>query len=285
MVRVRNGVLAILIGSSACGALSTHETNISKTVRSSELDLLGITSKQTLTLSDYPSKRNSTYTDNPPFCQVHWADLDLKRITAQGAMSLKEGRHNCGDCLRVCGSVGCKNLLVVDQTTVSPNHLDISTAAGPAIVGLDTGRFVVDVTKVEPTLCRGIWNGKMLHDELEPWTNKHKLVDGVERKGRSRLSGVYSGGSASGSASSESSSSGSSSRVSSDTTGSLRAGEGSALSSSSKELTSEISGDIPGESLTGSIAKVSTASAKVAGVGGDTVLALAMAAAYAVYVI
>lgn len=200
-------------------------------------------------------------------------------------MSLKEGRHSCGDGLRVCGSVSCKNLLVIDQTTVSPNNLDISTAAGQSIVGSDTGRFVVDVTKVDPTLCRGIWNGKMLHDELEPWANKDKLVDDVERKGRSRLSGVFSNGSASGSASSDSSSSESSSRLSSDTTRSSEAGEGSGLSSSSKDLTSEISGDIAGEFMADSIAKVSTASAKVAGVGGDTVLALAMAAAYAVYVI
>lgn len=128
--------------------------------------------KTTLSFHDYPSML--LYPNNPPLCQVPWDSLDLARVTAWGVIG---SSHKCGDCLYVCGPVGCDHLLVVDQNSVSANHLDISTSAGMGIVGSDTGRWSdIVVTRVDQSLCRGIWDGRMFYDFLEPMGDKEKLV-------------------------------------------------------------------------------------------------------------
>ncbi|KAK4968667.1 hypothetical protein LTR66_006607 [Elasticomyces elasticus] len=115
-----------------------------------------------LTLHDYPSMSNPIYHNNPPFCGVTWRSLDLTRVTAYGSSG---SRAQCGQCLQVCGPVGCEDLLVVDQCTLAQDHLDISTAAGWKIVGSDTGNWLVDVQWVDQRRCKNVWKGEMFF----PW--------------------------------------------------------------------------------------------------------------------
>lgn len=116
-----------------------------------------------LTLHDYPSMAAAV--NNPPACMVPWSSLDLDRITALGGLADAQ----CGTCARVCGSAGCETLLIVDRAA-QPGQLDISTGAGPKIVGDTTGRHRVTMKILGGArACHGIWNGKMFWDHQEPF--------------------------------------------------------------------------------------------------------------------
>ncbi|TKA61262.1 hypothetical protein B0A49_09236 [Cryomyces minteri] len=111
--------------------------------------LLSTTLATSATLHDYPSMSAAAFSNNPPFCAVPWASLDLSRVVAFGL-------------------AGCADLLVVDRCTVRQGHLDISTGAGMRIVGDTTGVWGVSVEEVDAENCRGVWSGRMFFDWDSP---------------------------------------------------------------------------------------------------------------------
>ncbi|KAL2354739.1 hypothetical protein BJ546DRAFT_41211 [Cryomyces antarcticus] len=126
--------------------------------------LLPTTLATSATFHDYPSMSAAAFSNNPPFCAVPWASLDLSRVVAFGLASPTD----CGRCLRVCGVAGCADLLVVDRCTVLQGHLDISTGAGMRVVGDTAGMWGVSVNEVDAENCRGVWSGRMFFDWDSP---------------------------------------------------------------------------------------------------------------------
>ncbi|KAF2433074.1 hypothetical protein EJ08DRAFT_694740 [Tothia fuscella] len=122
--------------------------------------LAALASATGLTLHDYPSTANLPKhgDDSPGFCEMPYSSLDLSHTTAKCFI----GKASCGECLNVCGTAGCQYMLVVDRCDRAQDHLDISIAAGPQIVGSDTGIYSgINSTVVEQSLCSGFWTGKM----------------------------------------------------------------------------------------------------------------------------
>lgn len=143
-----------------------------------------------LTLNDYPSFADGRADNNPPTCGMSYKDLNLDKITALGGLIIGS---DCGKCARVCGDVGCQDLLVVDLCTLENGHLDISTGAGNAIVGSDTGRWQVSVEYVDQSNCEGIWNGKMFWDWEKPsgeLANLYNLQGGADSVPKSSMAAV-----------------------------------------------------------------------------------------------
>ncbi|KAF2754857.1 hypothetical protein EJ05DRAFT_479268 [Pseudovirgaria hyperparasitica] len=109
-----------------------------------------------LTLNDYTVLKNAV--NNPPACGIGYQHLDVNKITAIAGIG---GNYDskCGSCVQVCGSSSCGYLLVVDGCAGS-DHIDISTVAGPSIVGSDTGNHDVTMKFVDSSNCGGIWDGQ-----------------------------------------------------------------------------------------------------------------------------
>jgi hypothetical protein len=89
---------------------------------------------------------------------------------------------------------GCQYMFVIDDCTRAPNHLDISTAAGPAIVGSDTG-FWNDITKdiVSQTFCENFWTGEM-HPNAGPEAKNAPLLLAFESMKKGTGSGAPAAG-------------------------------------------------------------------------------------------
>lgn len=101
---------------------------------------------------------------NPAWRDVPYSSLELSCITGYGFVT----HSSHGSCIRVCGSVGSMNLLVVDQYTLAADHFVISAGAGLEIAGSDTGNHMVTVTEVDPSGCADIWDGRMFWDHQNP---------------------------------------------------------------------------------------------------------------------
>lgn len=106
------------------------------------------------TLHDYPSLADGHGHNNPPWCEIDYSSVDLNSVTAYCAID----KSTCGACLQVCGSVGCKYMLAIDQCSRSDGLLDLSTGAGMEICGSDTGHHQVEATQVEAAKCEHIWS-------------------------------------------------------------------------------------------------------------------------------
>lgn len=138
----------------------------------------------TLTLHDYPAiaklpqsgirtfRYKSRFSkiptfDDPTLCHIPYADIDANRVVAWGAVGT--GDHNCGDCLRVCGPMGCETLLVIDGHDRSPAHLDISFGSAAKVTGSNAGLWHgIGVTKVDKAQCRDIWRSGRQYDGYKP---------------------------------------------------------------------------------------------------------------------
>lgn len=117
------------------------------------------------TLHDYPSLADGHGHNNPPWCEIDYSSVDLNSVTAYCAID----KSTCGACLQVCGSVGCKYMLAIDQCSRSDGLLDLSTGAGMEICGSDTGHHQVKATQVEAAKCEHIWNGHMYFSYATPY--------------------------------------------------------------------------------------------------------------------
>lgn len=114
----------------------------------------GLNFETDATQHDYPSLADGSAKYNPPWCEMGYDSLDLNSITAYCAIE----KSQCGTCLNVCGSVGCKYMLVIDQCARGPDGLlDLSTGAGMEICGSDTGHADVTATQVDARNCLHIW--------------------------------------------------------------------------------------------------------------------------------
>lgn len=132
------------------------------------------------TLHDYMSYSSGVADSNPPWCEVSYASLDLSSVTAYGSVT----KDSCGDCLEVCGSTGCKHLLVIDQCSRGDGGLlDISTGAGQQICGAITGHCSVTAKAVDASHCSHIWDGKMFFPYTPFYGGFSKLKQIVDGKG------------------------------------------------------------------------------------------------------
>ncbi|KAH7042685.1 hypothetical protein B0J12DRAFT_205918 [Macrophomina phaseolina] len=134
------------------------------------------------TLHDYPSMAGGAGANNPPWCEVAYAGLDLNSITAYCAID----KSTCGTCLEVCGSVGCKYMLAIDQCSRGDGLLDISTGAGMEICGSDTGHHQVKATQVDAAKCQHIWDGNMYFSYQAPYgglATLASLINGEQQSG------------------------------------------------------------------------------------------------------
>ncbi|KAI9786954.1 MAG: hypothetical protein M1839_005185 [Geoglossum umbratile] len=106
-----------------------------------------------ITVEDYPVFGPHA-PNNPPFCGMPYDSLDLNRITAVQDLT----RSECGTCIRVCGTVGCANVLAVDRGGIG---LDLSTGISERVIGNKDGRGRATWKKVDKSACKGIWDGRM----------------------------------------------------------------------------------------------------------------------------
>ncbi|KAK7510497.1 uncharacterized protein IWZ02DRAFT_492498 [Phyllosticta citriasiana] len=131
------------------------------------------------TLHDYMVYASGIADSNPPWCEVSYNSLDLSSVTAFGGVT----KNTCGSCIEVCGTVGCKHLLVIDQCSRPDGQLDISTGAGDQICGQTTGHCQVDVKSADAKNCAHIWNGRMFYDYTPLYGGFGELKKYVDNKG------------------------------------------------------------------------------------------------------
>ncbi|KAK8164755.1 hypothetical protein BKA80DRAFT_73971 [Phyllosticta citrichinensis] len=131
------------------------------------------------TLHDYMVYQSGVADSNPPWCEVPYSSLDLSSVTAYGGVT----KNTCGSCIQVCGSVGCKHLLVIDQCSRPDGQLDISTGAGQQVCGATTGHCQVSVKSAGAQNCAHIWDGRMFYDYTPLYGGFSELKKYVDGKG------------------------------------------------------------------------------------------------------
>ncbi|KAI9772857.1 MAG: hypothetical protein M1840_008739 [Geoglossum simile] len=125
-----------------------------------------------ITVEDYPVFGPHA-PHNPPFCGMPYDSLDLSRITAVQGLSHRE----CGSCLRVCGAVGCANVLAVDRGGIG---LDLSTGISESVIGNKDGRGHAAWKRVDKEACNGIWDGRMYGEKKREATEQLEVREAEE---------------------------------------------------------------------------------------------------------
>ncbi|KAG9286026.1 hypothetical protein G9A89_022702 [Geosiphon pyriformis] len=107
---------------------------------------------QIVTPEDYP-RFGPSAVNNPPFCGMPYAELDLNRITAVQGMS----QSDCGTCLKVCKSSNSSAFVNVLAVDMGGNGLDLSTGVFQILFGQENTPDSVKWFPVDTKYCDGVW--------------------------------------------------------------------------------------------------------------------------------
>ncbi|CAG8609990.1 2864_t:CDS:2, partial [Ambispora gerdemannii] len=112
-----------------------------------------LSGSQTITPEDYPVFGPKAV-NNPPFCGMPYAELDLNRITAVQGLSQSE----CGTCLKVIGLADASKSVYVLAVDSGGQGLDLSTGAFMVLFGQNQSPAGASWSPVDASHCNGIWS-------------------------------------------------------------------------------------------------------------------------------
>ncbi|CAG8487519.1 474_t:CDS:2 [Ambispora leptoticha] len=113
----------------------------------------GLSGSQTITPEDYPVFGPKAV-NNPPFCGMPYAELDLNRITAVEGL----GQGGCGTCLKVTSLDDSSKSVFVLAVDQGGQGLDLSTGAFMVLFGQDQSPAGASWSPVDGSNCNGIWS-------------------------------------------------------------------------------------------------------------------------------
>ncbi|KAJ1991182.1 hypothetical protein H4R33_001468 [Dimargaris cristalligena] len=93
--------------------------------------------------------------NNPPACEMPYAELRLERITA--VQGLVKGSM-CGKCIKVANAADPQKSMYVLVVDMGGRGLDVSTVAYKQIFGQDTDPASAVWTEAPDSACAGVWN-------------------------------------------------------------------------------------------------------------------------------